>query len=371
MKGRDSVTDSAIWSLLHDAVGDGKDALMTKVMELSEAEALQHLPLPDLKNLCQDIKEDTWRHFIQLRNPETIAQRAHDLATLGVRVLRVIASDYPKPLQQIYDPPALLYHRGALLKGGLHIAMVGSRKATHYGKEVAQRLAADLSTQGITVVSGLARGIDGQAHRGALSGFGGTVAVLGCGIDCIYPREHASLMQDILVHPAGTVLSECPLGSDPLPYRFPRRNRIIAGISTGVLVVEAAEKSGALITAQLALENGRDVYAVPGMITSQVSKGCHALIQDGAKLVAKAQDILEEYDQPSLFPERDETPKASLQGEEKIVYTVLSVVPQSLDDVVLQCGLPVEKVMSILSLLELSGYVEQLVGRQYVISKPY
>lgn len=371
MKGCDNLFESAVWTLLHDAIGDTKDVLLTEVMEHSDAQELCTLPIQGLKRLYSNVNSTSWNVFSELRTSDRIAARADYLKKEGILVLKVVDADYPGRLLQMYEPPALLYHRGAPLRESLQIAMVGSRKATHYGKDVAKHLAEELSTQGVTVVSGLARGIDGQAHRGALSGYGGTVAVLGCGVDCIYPREHAPLLKDILDHPAGTVLSECPLGSPPLPYRFPRRNRIIAGISNGVLVVEAAEKSGALITAQLALDAGRDVFAVPGMITSLVSKGCHALIQDGAKMVTKAADILAEYDQPSLFSEESDHPAPDLSADELKIFNVLSAVPTSLEDIVMQCGLAVDQVTTILSLMELNGYVEQLVGRQYVVSKPY
>lgn len=201
--------------------------------------------------------------------------------------------DYPPLLREIYDPPPLLYYSGNLQV--LHqacLAVVGSRRHTAYGREIAYKFAARLAALGITVVSGLARGIDTWAHRGALAGKGATAAVLGCGLDICYPPENRLLMQGI--GQQGVVLSEFPPGSEPLPANFPRRNRLISGLSLGTLVVEAGEKSGALITASFALEQGREVYAVPGSITSPCSRGCHQLIKEGAKLADRVEAILEE-----------------------------------------------------------------------------
>ncbi|MEW5921664.1 MAG: DNA-processing protein DprA [Bacillota bacterium] len=201
---------------------------------------------------------------------------------------------YPPLLREIYDPPPLLYYSGDLqVLQKSCLAVVGSRRHTAYGREIAYKFAARLAACGITVVSGLARGIDTWAHRGALKVKGTTAAVLGCGLDICYPPENSLLMQSI--RQQGVVLSEFPPGSEPLPANFPRRNRLISGLSLGTVVVEAGEKSGALITASFALEQGREVFAVPGSITSPCSRGCHYLIKEGAKLVDGVESILEEF----------------------------------------------------------------------------
>ncbi|WP_047197314.1 DNA-processing protein DprA [Caldimonas brevitalea] len=206
---------------------------------------------------------------------------------------------YPDTLLQTADPPLLLYTQGRPeLLQALSVAVVGSRNPTRQGLDNARSFAAHLSRQGITVVSGLALGIDGAAHEGALDGPGGTVAVLGTGLDRIYPRRHLDLAHRIAA--AGLLISEYALGTPPLPANFPRRNRIISGLARGTLVVEAALASGSLITARMASEQGREVFAIPGSIHTPQSRGCHALIKQGAKLVDSAQDILEELQLPSL-----------------------------------------------------------------------
>ncbi len=213
----------------------------------------------------------------------------------GIDLLPYGSAAYPQRLADIYCAPSLLYVRGKLpaLDDVLCVAIVGSRSCGEYGSTVAQKLSFELAARGVVVVSGMARGIDGMAHRGALKAGNSTLAVLGCGVDVPYPKEHARMMDYIVEN--GAVLSEYPPGTSPMPAHFPARNRIIAGLCAGVLVVEAHDKSGALITANLALQQGRDVFAVPGNITDWRSGGCNALIQDGAKLVTCGDDILNEY----------------------------------------------------------------------------
>lgn len=213
----------------------------------------------------------------------------------GVRILSFDDPHYPKLLQEIHNPPLILYVKGTLIpEDEIAIAMVGSRHATPYGIRVARRIAYELSGAGVTVVSGLARGIDAYAHRGALEGRGRTLAVLGCGIDIIYPKENLELYQKISEN--GAILSEYPIGTEPMAYHFPVRNRIIAGLSHGVLVVEAGHRSGSLITATFATEAGREIYVVPGQIDSMASFGTNALIQQGAKVITSSQDILEDLE---------------------------------------------------------------------------
>jgi len=280
-----------------------------------------------------------------------------------VEVVRWGDPAYPAALRVIADPPQTLYVRGTLRdEDKAAVAIVGSRRASAYGVAVAEWLGRELARCGVTVVSGLARGIDGAAHRGALQAGGRAVAVLGCGPDVVYPPEHARLMAQIIQ--AGAVLAEYPPGTPPLQYHFPRRNRIISGLSLGVVVVEGAEDSGALITADCALEQGREVFAVPGPIFTQTSALPHRLVQQGAKLVTKVKDILEELHLPSPGP-----PAASpgaLGGVEAAVYAQLTLDPQHIDALALRCALPVAEVGRVLLALELRGLVRALAGQRYV-----
>jgi DNA processing protein len=283
---------------------------------------------------------------------------------------------YPARLGAIVDPPRRLYCDGSLDPlDSQSIAIVGSRQATAYGLTVARSLAQELSALGMTIVSGLARGIDGAAHEGALRAGGRTIAVLGCGIDVLYPQEHDRLRGQIVE--SGAVLSELPLGTPPLPSHFPRRNRIISGLSLGVVIVEAAEDSGSLITARLALEQGREVFAVPGPITSRMSKGAHYLLKQGAKLTETVDDIIEE-----LLPQlegrmevagtrtrrsfRPEPP--DLTPEERTVYSLVSGAPVTIDELTERATLQSSAVARALLALELKDVVRQLPGQRYCLA---
>ena len=218
---------------------------------------------------------------------------AEQCTKAGVRMMSLLDPDYPKNLSAIYDPPLILYVKGTLIpEDNAAIAIVGSRHPTTYGIRCSSRFASELAERGFTIVSGFARGVDGEAHRGALRSKGRTIGILGSGLDVIYPKEHASLYEDILAN--GAIVSEFPLGTQPLAFNFPKRNRIISGLAMGVLVVEASQRSGSLITARIAAEEGREVYVIPGPIDSIASGGTNKLIQDGAKLVTQVEDILED-----------------------------------------------------------------------------
>lgn len=361
-----SMERAAIWSLLHQALGENRNKEMLTLMAVNEPEVFLRESESYLQKLAPEIKKTCWEKFLSLRKNFDLSRRIYWLEKHQVRIIGLKDGAYPELLKNIYDPPALLYIRGTTDFQKLHIAVVGSRKATHYGLEVAKKLGNGLSSENTVVVSGLARGIDGASHLGALEGGGGTIAVLGTGIDRVYPREHKTLYENIICHPNGAVMSPFPLGTAPLPFHFPRRNRIIAGISSGLVVVEAAAKSGALITAHLALENGRDVFAVPGMVTSELSVGCLRLIKDGAKMVIDVNDILEEYGQLSLFSGIKELDEQSFTPQEQEILNILSDIPLSIEEIVLRSTLSVNDVMSTLSMLEISGVVDQMVGRRYV-----
>jgi len=280
----------------------------------------------------------------------------------GNHVLTLADAAYPRALLDLADPPPLLYVKGRLdLLARAAVAMVGARNATVQGAEDARRFAGALSRAGLAVVSGLALGIDGAAHDGALAGPGGTVAVIGTGVDVVYPARHRALAHRIAG--AGAIVSEFPLGTAPRSQHFPQRNRIIAALARGVLVVEAAARSGSLITARLAAELGREVYAMPGSIHAPLSKGCHLLIRQGAKLVETAQDVLEELGMAA----RGAAPAASTPAPRPAdpLGAALTHGPVAFDTLCARAALPPEQVAAALLALELEGAAERLPGNVY------
>jgi DNA processing protein len=285
---------------------------------------------------------------------------------LGLTVLCCEDRDYPEWLRHIPNQPVILYIKGdsaVLAEPG--VSIVGSRAASSYGLRMAKNLARQLAQLGVTVVSGLAVGIDAAAHRGALDGGGRTVAVLGCGLDLIYPPENSDLFG--MIPARGALVSEYPLGTRPDSFRFPARNRIISGLSRGVVVVEATGKSGSLITAELALEQGREVFAVPGQADSLKSSGCHRLLQEGAKLVTSIADIVGEFAGNRHLWHQDEKAEAPevLEGDEQTVLAALEHYPRCIDEVIVSSGLSAERVSELLLMLEIKGYCEILPGHQY------
>jgi DNA processing protein len=284
----------------------------------------------------------------------------------------VIQSDenYPELLKQIYDPPVVLYVKGNLLaKDKNSIAMVGSRMTTHYGIEIARKLSYQLAYIGVTVVSGGARGIDTAAHQGVLNAKGRTIAVLGTGINLVFPSENAELFERIAA--TGAVISQFPFNRPGDKQTFPIRNRIVAGMTLGTVVVEANLTSGALITAHMAVENGRQVFAVPGRIDSPRSKGCHELIKKGAKLCESAEDILTEFEY--LFPNsnrpkqgQDELPAFALTENEQKVYDLIDKESKHIDDVIRQSGMAASTVSVTLLGLEMKRIIRQLPGKMFV-----
>jgi len=284
----------------------------------------------------------------------------------GATILTMGDSRYPSLLREVHAPPPVLFVRGSgdALRGPC-VAVVGSRRSTSYGRQAARMLAAGLVERGFTVVSGMARGIDGAAHSAALEKGGKTVAVLGCGVDVVYPSEHRGLYE--AVERAGALVSEFPMGAAPDPHHFPQRNRVISGLSLGVVVVEADLKSGALLTAQHALEQGREVFAVPGPITSERSRGTNRLIQEGAKLVQTVEDVVEEFQTNLRGAPLPATPSAEgLPDEERAVLDALPGEAAHIDAIAVAAGLPVGRALSALLSLELAGLVRQLPGKHFV-----
>lgn len=290
------------------------------------------------------------------------------IGAAGVTIVPLSDPRYPARLRMIADPPPLLYIKGQLLPvDDKAVAIVGSRSASDYGRRVARDLARGLSSLGFTVVSGMARGIDGVAHESALGAGGRTIAVLGSGVDRAYPSEHDRLYQRIIEN--GAVISELPIGTRPAAFNFPARNRLISGLSLGVVVVEATEKSGSLITAALAVEQGREVFAVPGEVGSSRSRGAHRLIRQGAKLVENVNDIIEEI-APQLVsravgaPAFAELPQQASQ-EARRILSMLQERSLHIDEVIEGSGLPPSKVSEVLLDLELQGFLQQLPGKRY------
>jgi DNA processing protein len=314
-----------------------------------------------------------------LTRPQGEAARAIDAELDAIERLRLTVlpygyADYPTRLRSIPDPPPLLYVRGELRPDDtVAVAVVGSRRATAAAKIVTEELSRDLAACGVTIVSGLARGVDAAAHRGALAGGGRTIAVLGCGLARTYPPEHESLQKQIEAH--GAVLSEFPVQAPPHAYHFPRRNRIISGLSVGVLVTEAGGDSGSLITARLALEQGRDVFAVPGSIRSEQSRGSNGLLKQGAKPVDCAADVLEDCLPQLEAPWRDRIaarmraanmPKPGGALHDDPLVQALSGDPTHIDDVIATTGLPAAEVAGRLLAMELAGLVRQLPGQMFI-----
>jgi DNA processing protein len=285
----------------------------------------------------------------------------------GIRIVSDRNPGYPRMLREICDPPGILFVKGTLLpQDALAIAIVGSRHATHYGLAQAERLAGSLARAGLTIVSGLARGIDAAAHRGALAAGGRTLAVLGSGILNLYPPEHAELAIEVMAN--GALCSEAPPQSPPLSGAFPQRNRIISGLSLGVIIVEAGLQSGALITARHAMEQNREVFAVPGRVDNRMAHGCHRLIRDGAKLVETADDVLEELG-PLVAPASSASGQTVHHPAELLLNDcerqVLSAIGSELvtvDEVIRATGLPVPQVLATLSVLEMRRLVRRPGG---------
>jgi DNA processing protein len=297
----------------------------------------------------------------------------------GIRTVCCLDAEYPSRLLDIYDPPSVLYYKGDLTVLNCNAAaVVGSRRCSMYGLRMAEKLSYDLAERGVTVVSGMARGIDSAAHRGALNGGGNTVAVLGSGFRHVYPGGSEKLVEDIQAH--GAVVTEFSSRTQPSRSTFPRRNRIVSGMSEGVVVVEASRRSGAMITVDLALEQGREVFAVPGCADLYTSKGTNFLIQNGAKLITCVDDIIEEMDMGRVIERTKQDIRISgdqgireigeLDDDERSVMTALAAEePVYLDQIIEASGTDIKKVHHIMLRLEMRGLVKKLAGMRYVLAR--
>ncbi len=309
---------------------------------------------------------------IRNTNPFDIARREYEeCEKLGVTVLTCDDEHYPVSLNEIFDPPIVLYQKGTIEPADqLAVAIVGSRKCTPYGKRIAEKLSAGLARAGVTIISGLARGIDAVAHQAAIKAGGRTIAVLANGLSMVYPPEHAELAEEVARQ--GAVLTESPLQMQPTRGLFPQRNRIVSGLSLGVIVVEASKTSGTLHTARHAMEQGREVFAVPGPIDSRESEGCHHLIRDGVKLIQGVDDILQELG-PLIEPIQSTQTKdvevrvpreLNLSQQQTEILNHLGTEPVSVDSIIEQAGIEPSRVLSTLTILEMKRLIERLPGNQ-------
>ena len=362
------------WLALHLAPGMGPVKCNKLVAHFGSPEKVLSASSSDLAKVIPLRQESLTALYGKGRQYlEDLVQKEIDLA--AEKNISIIPCDdplYPSLLGNIHDPPVVLYVMGAPeLLSCRGMGIVGSRSATHYGKNVAGQMASSLSMQGFTIISGMALGIDTAAHNGALAAEGETIAVLGCGLDIVYPPSNHNLYKRIAS--AGALVSEYPLGTKPDSFQFPARNRIISGMSLGILVVEAANRSGSLITAKHALEQGREVFAVPGRIDSVKSAGTHTLLQQGAKLVHTISDIIEEFPAAVFQPPNNDSAQEedeqvflkNLSHEEAELFGFIEVYPRTFDEIVKESSFTAQQTNEVLLLLELKGMVESLPGKTY------
>ena len=335
------------------------------------------------------VTERAARQIKKFHDWERVYRELEKAEKYSVAIITSKDERYPRSLLNIYDFPPILYVKGTLDVNDVNIAVIGSRRASTYGTFLTERLSRELAGEGITIVSGMARGVDSAAHRGALSGSGRTTAVLGSGIDVVYPPENIELYNEIAQQ--GAIITEFPFEEEPKGFHFPARNRIISGLSLGIVVVEATEKSGSLITARLGLEQGKEIFAVPGSIDSPGSRGTHKLLKEGAKLVENVHDILEEIipqierrkkrcesekkqDFSISACKRNETIRhqqsvQTLRSEEQRILKLLKKTPMYIDNIIEMSGYRSQDLLNILLHLELNGYIEQLPGKRFVIKE--
>ena len=363
--------DLYAWLTLSSVPGLGPVALSNLVQRFGSPENVLRTPAFRLRE-APGIGPETARSICQCRDEAWARDQIARAEDAGTRILTLTDPDYPPALRQIYAPPSILYVGGHIqVCHAPTVAMVGSRSFTMYGRDMARRLSAELAQQGITVVSGMAVGIDAHAHWGAIQGGGHTAAVLGSSLDCPYPSENLGLFRHICE--TGAAISEFPLSTSPEPHNFPRRNRIISGLSLGVVVIEAGNRSGALITVQHALEQNRDIFAVPGPIHSGKSTGTNGLIRQGAVLVQSVADILQEICPARLTPTPSSRhlpappPAPPLSGPEKKVLEALSdETPLHVDALAAATGFSLNETLTVLLSLELGEKAQQLPGKHFL-----
>ena len=359
------------WLALNRISGLGKISYARLMERYGSPEKVFQADPGDLQSI-EGMRKNTALAIVKFKRAEKIDRELDELEKQKIGILTLTDPLYPPLLAQIHDPPPYLYFKGSPSSQDRHcLAVVGSRLGTPYGIKMTERLAWGLSQKGLTVVSGMARGIDTAAHHGALMAQGRTVAVLGSGLDVIYPEENKKLYDRIV--DLGMVCSEFPLGTLPERQNFPIRNRIISGMALGVVIVEATQRSGSLITARLALEQGREVFAVPGSVDSFKSSGTHSLIKQGAKLVEHTGDILEELHweespQEPVQKSKSKVPERMppLSPKEKQIWDLLADGSLHVDQMVRQAGMGISPILSLLLEMELKGLIKQLPGKMFV-----
>lgn len=355
----DNQSEGVFLAALQMVSGIGQSRLKALVHHFGSArQAWQACRRDLLLSRCLD--EATCNNLYKQREKIDVELLAADWRKAGIGICLLEDPAYPGLLKNIFDPPLALYYRGQLPSDNTGIAIVGTRRASVYGKNAAEMFASRLAAAGLRIISGAARGIDTAAHRGAMQQ-GKTLAVLGCGVDVAYPPENARLLR--VIAETGAVVSEYPPGTPPHKSYFPARNRIISGLSRAVMVIEAGEKSGALITVDFALEQGRDVYAVPGSIFSAASAGTHRLIKQGAKLVDSVEDVLEDC---GILPVKPPEPEPLTDEEQILIRYIGYDRSSSLEEIVVQSHLPASEVSCLLLQLELRGLIASLPGSCYV-----
>ena len=359
--------DVRFWVGFNRVYGVGPAKVRALIDHFGDLEQAWRADPAELKEAGLDRK--SIENLLNTRVKIDLTQEIDRVQKAGARILVWDDPDYPPLLRNLPDAPPVLYVKGNLTAADREwtVAIVGTRRATAYGRQVAEMLATDLVHNGITIVSGLARGIDAFAHEAALKAGGRTLGVLACGIDQVYPPEHAKLAARLIEQ--GALLTEAPCGSPPEGGNFPARNRIISGLSLGTIVVEAAETSGALITADRSLEQGREVFAVPGNIFAKTCHGPNNLLKEGATLVTSAQDVLEALNLKMVAAHSEARAVIPEEPTEAKLFALLSSEPTHIDYLVRESGLPVAQVSSTLALMELKGSVRQIAGMQYVVAR--
>jgi DNA processing protein len=358
--------DIRYWLGFSKVSGIGAARLRALLDHFGELELAWKAPIHELQQAGLDRRSIL--NLVEVRGGLDLEAEVQRLARQGVTITTWEDADYPPNLRQVYNPPPVLYVRGSIdTRDEWAVAIVGTRRASVYGKEAAQMLSTGLAQAGVTVVSGLARGIDTVAHRSCLDAGGRTLAVLGCGVDVVYPQENARLAAEIAER--GALVSEYPLGTRPDARNFPPRNRIVSGLALGTLVVEGDVGSGALITADFAAEQGREVLAVPGSIFARNCRGTNRLIQQGAKMVCTVGDVLEELNLTMVSEQAQVRAVLPENETEALLLKHLSAEPLHIDVLGRAANLPIAQVSSTLALMELKGLVRQVGGMSYVLAR--
>jgi DNA processing protein len=359
-----AVNELKYWVAFSKVPGIGKVRITQMLDYFATLESAWNAAIVELKKAGLDSK--SINAITAVRSKISPDAEIDALNKYKVKAIPCNSAEYPSRLKEIHDYPPLIYVRGSLLaEDECCLSVVGTRRVTSYGRQVTEELVTDLARNKITIVSGLAKGVDSIAHRTALENNGRTIAVLGNGLDIVYPAENAGLARDIIEK--GALISEYPLGTRPKADNFPRRNRIMSGISLGVLVIEAGEKSGALITAEQALEQNREVFAVPGSILSPASKGSNNLLQQGAKLVRNYVDILEELNLAMVAQQLEMKEFLPVNETESLLLKQISCEPTHIDEICRKSGVTASTAGSTLAMMELKGIIKQINGLNYVL----